>query len=163
MGKIDSSKIDLGKAERVLKSYNGRPEFLIPILQDIQLQYNYLPKEALEFTSVKLDVPLSRVYGVASFYASFSLVPRGENLIKVCMGTACHLKGAPKLADTVERELGIKDGQSTEDMRFAFELVNCLGCCALAPVVTVGQEYFEKMTPSKLAGILKKISSKKSK
>jgi len=159
--KLKATKIDLNKVDDVLKNYETNPAWLIPVLQDIQQEYNYLPREALAVVSKKLDVPMSRVYGVASFYSSFSLEPRGKNIIRVCMGTACHLKGSGKLVDAVERELGIRDGQTTEDMRFTLELVNCLGCCALAPVVTIGQKYFEKMTPAKLAGVLKKKLKKK--
>ena len=154
-------EVDLSRVDDVLKRHEPEQGSLIGVLQDIQQEYNYLPKEAMTMISKKLHVPMSRVYGVASFYASFSLTPRGKNLIRVCMGTACHLKGSPKLVDTVERELGIKDGQTTEDMRFTLELVNCLGCCALAPVVTIGQEYHGKMTPAKLADVLKKEARKK--
>jgi NADH-quinone oxidoreductase subunit E len=161
--KLKSPELDLSKVEDVLKNYETSPGWLIPVLQDIQQEYNYLPREALAIVSERLDVPMSQVYGVASFYASFSLKPRGKNIIRICMGTACHLKGSQKLVDTIGRELGIKDGQTTEDMKFTLELVNCLGCCALAPVVTIAGQYHERMSPAKLVGALKKASKRKTK
>ncbi len=129
---------------------------LIPLLLSIQEKYNYLPPNILKYTSATLGIPLSSLYAVARFYHAFSLEPKGRHVIRVCMGTACHLKGAVQVADAITSELGISAGDTTADMKFTFERVNCLGACALAPVVTVDGEYFGQMTGKKMAALLKK-------
>ncbi|MCK4233709.1 NAD(P)H-dependent oxidoreductase subunit E, partial [candidate division WOR-3 bacterium] len=141
--------------DKIIDKYGREKESLIQILQDINLKYRYLPSVMLKYVSLKIGVPLSRVYHVATFYPAFSLVPRGKHTIKVCMGTACHTRGAPIILEEIERQLGIKSGETTKDLQFTLETVNCLGCCALAPVVVVDEDY-HSITPSKVEKLLKK-------
>jgi NADH-quinone oxidoreductase subunit E len=140
----------LTKIDKIIDTYNGDDSWLIMILQDIQDEYNFLPHPALERVAEKLDVPLSRVHNVATFYSSFSLKERGKHLIKVCDGTACHLRGFANLRDEIFRQLNIKEGQTTEDKMFTLEVVACLGACALAPVMAIGTQYYGQMTPQKI-------------
>jgi NADH:ubiquinone oxidoreductase subunit E len=160
-------KLDFGKVKEIVEdytekvdslidSYADKKEQIISLLQDIQAEFNYLPQDVLVKISQKLDIPLSQVFSVATFFRAFSLKPRGRHLITVCLGTACHVKGGQRLVDKVEREYGIKPGETTEDMRFTLEAVNCLGCCALGPVVVVDGKYESKVTPDKLDRVLKK-------
>ena len=138
----------------VLIKKNGGSDALITILQDVQSEYNYLPKEALREVAACLSLPLIQVYGVASFFKAFSLKPRGKHCIKVCLGTACHVRGASAVLEELERELGIKNGQTTGDMHFTLETVNCLGACALGPVVVVDETYYGQMNPGKVKKML---------
>jgi len=142
------------KVDEILAGYGYRHDALIGILQDIQRLDNYLPQDTLVYVSRKLEVPLSRIYHIATFYKSFSLVPRGRHIIKVCLGTACHLNGAAQNLEQIERTLNIREGQTTGDMMFSLETVNCLGTCALAPVAVVDDSYFEGVTPGKVEKIL---------
>ncbi len=130
-------------------------ESLIAILQDIQKEYQYLPCEALEETSKFLDVPLSTVFSVSTFYNSFSLTAKGEKIIKVCTGTACHIRGAKLLQEQLENHLHIKAGETTEDMKFTLEVVACVGACAMAPVVVVDDKYHGSVKVSKVKKLLK--------
>lgn len=141
-------------AEAVVSRYGRNPDFLIPILQDLQQELGYLPREALESVSRLVDVPLSQCYAVATFYASFSLVPRGQHIITLCLGTVCYLKGGKEIAERIQRELGVADGGTTEDGLFTYQPVNCLGACALAPVMVVDGEYFEKVQSRTVMGVL---------
>jgi NADH-quinone oxidoreductase subunit E len=120
------------------------------ILQDIQEKYNFLPVAALKRVAENLNIPLSRVYNVATFYSSFSLTERGKHLIKVCDGTACHLRNSGNIRDGITRQLNIEEGQTTADKRYTLEIVACLGACALAPVMTVNSDYHGQMTPEKI-------------
>ena len=129
-------------------------ELLIPLLQDLQQGYGYLPREILVWVNEQTGIPLSRMYGVITFYAQFYLEKRGEHIVKCCEGTACHVKGAPSIVDTIERELGIRSGETTAGGEFTFETVNCLGACALAPLVVVGEEYYGKMTQDRTTKLL---------
>ncbi len=144
------------KVGSILDSYHYDNGMLISILQDVQAEYNYLPEEALIQVSQGLDVALSRVYSVATFFKAFSLKPRGRHLVTVCLGTACHVRRGQRLVDKVERDYGIKPDETTEDFRFTLETVNCLGCCALGPVVIVDGKYESQMNPDKLAHVLKR-------
>lgn len=117
------------------------------ILGDIQKKYRYLPEEALRQVARELKVPLSQLYGVATFYAAFSLEPKGEHLISVCHGTACHVKGAVQLTERLEQELGIKEGQTSRDGKFTLESVRCLGCCSLAPVISIDGKTYGRLKP----------------
>ncbi|MBA7626498.1 NADP-reducing hydrogenase subunit HndA [subsurface metagenome] len=144
------------KVDSLIDSYADKKEQIISLLQDIQAEFNYLPQDVLVKISQKLDIPLSQVFSVATFFRAFSLKPRGRHLVTVCLGTACHVKGGQRLVDKVERDYGIKPGETTEDMRFTLEAVNCLGCCALGPVVVVDGKYESKMTLDKLNRVLKK-------
>ena len=117
---------------------------------------DFLPEESLHYVAEHLDITLSRIYSAATFYAAFSLKPRGRHLVSVCVGTACHLRGAPNLLDMLQQKFRIEDGQTSPDRRFSLREVNCLGACALAPVVVVDNKYFDGMTPDKLFKVLSK-------
>lgn len=135
---------------------NGRGSSLIAVLEEIQAQYRYLPREAMILVSEKTGVPLSQVYSVATFYHAFSLVPRGKHTICVCTGTACHVRGAVQVLNRLETSLGIGPGGTTHDREFTLETVNCLGCCALGPVVVLDDEYEGQMTTKKVDKLLKR-------
>jgi len=142
------------RVQSILDSYDNDEGMLVSILQDIQAEYSYLPREALEKVSKSLCVPLSQVYSVATFFKALSLEPRGRHLINVCLGTACHVRGAVRILETVERDLNIEHGETTEDLRFTLETVNCVGACALGPIVIVDGEYHGQMKTEKVKGIL---------
>jgi NADH-quinone oxidoreductase subunit E len=144
-----------GKVAVVLKKYRHDKSLLVDILQDIQAETGYLPKEVLEETSRGLEIPLSWVYSVATFFKAFSLKPRGRYLINVCMGTACHVRGAGKVLERLEQELNIKAGETTPDLKFTLETVNCVGACALGPMVIIGEEYHGEMTPDAIGAVIK--------
>ena len=141
----------------ILDRYPKEQRFLLAILQDIQKRCGYLPREALELVREHLDVPLSRLYSMATFYKALSLKPKGRYAIKVCDGTACHIRDSRGLVDALEKLLGIGPGETTEDGRFSLETVNCLGSCALAPVMVINDVYYAKVTPEKIAGILRRL------
>jgi NADH-quinone oxidoreductase subunit E len=146
------------QVDSILDRYQHDPGMLVSILQDIQAEYNYLSREALERVSSCLSVPLSQVYSVATFFKALSLKPRGRHLINVCLGTACHVRGAVKVLEAMERELSIKSGETSEDLSFTLETVNCVGACALGPVVIIDGEYHGQMTSEKVKGVLKDYS-----
>lgn len=146
--------MELNKVQKIIDKYDGDKSWLVMVLQDIQDQYHYLPAAALEYIAEKLTLSLSHVYNVATFYSSFSLTERGRHLIRVCDGTACHLRGSTNVREHIVRRLGIDEGQTTEDNRFSLEVVACLGACALAPVMTVDTEYHGSMTPEKISQTL---------
>lgn len=139
---------------KIIEKYPKEEASLIQILQDINRKYNWLPKETLEIVSREIRVPLARVYGVASFYKALSLKERGKNIIKVCTGTACHIKGAPQLIDEIKRKKNIGPGETSEDKRFTLETVNCVGACAMAPVLILNERYFGFAKPSEIEKIL---------
>jgi NADH:ubiquinone oxidoreductase subunit E len=145
---------DLERMTKILKEYKKKESPLIPVLQGINANYNYLPENILRYISEELDVPLSLIYRIATFYNAFSLTPRGKNIITICLGTACHVKGAPRIISALQKELGIGIGENTEDMMFTLETVRCLGCCGLAPVMTVGEDIHGKMTQAKVPEIV---------
>ena len=149
---------DLEKTKSVIEEYKGERGALVPVLQGINATYNYLPENVLRYISKELDIPLSLIYRVATFYNAFSLKPIGKHKITVCLGTTCHVKGAPRIVDTLERELGIKTGETTEDMNFTLETVNCLGCCGLAPVMTIGEDLYGKVTLAKIPKIIEQYT-----
>ena len=146
--------MDLTKVDRIIADYDGEKASLVMILQDVQEAYNYLPEPAMKHVAQSLDIPRSHVYNVSTFYSSFSLTERGRHLIKVCDGTACHLRGAPNLREEIGRELNIGPGETTEDRMFTLDVVACLGACALAPVMTIGSKYYGNLTPAKLKAAL---------
>ncbi len=150
---------------RILRRHEYRNSSLIAILQDIQAEYNYLPKGALKKVAEGIDIPFSRVYSAATFFKAFSLKPRGKHLITVCLGTACHVRGGPKIVEQIGRILGVGPGDTTKDQKFTLETVNCLGCCAIGPIMVVDGKYFGEVTPAKIDSILKKYedNSKKKK
>jgi NADH-quinone oxidoreductase subunit E len=146
--------MELDTIDRIIDEYDGEDGILIQVLQDVQAEYNWLPKEALERVCERLGIPLTQAYSVASFYKAFSLVPRGRHIANVCMGTACHVRGAPRVFEKVEQVLGIQAGETTPDRRFSLEKVNCLGCCALGPVMVIDGEAHGKLAVSGVEGIL---------
>ncbi|MFH1575075.1 MAG: NAD(P)H-dependent oxidoreductase subunit E [Acidobacteriota bacterium] len=140
----------------LLSKHNGDRGELISILEEIQTRHNYLPVEALQLLAKESGWPLVDIYGVATFYKSFSLQPRGEHLCSVCTGTACHVRGAPVVAEELTKQLAIKPGETTKDLEFTLEAVNCLGACALGPIVVVDGHYFSNVGKGKVSQILKK-------
>ena len=151
---------DIRLLNAIIKNYDGKKEFLICILQDVQNVFEYLPANALKHISGKLDIPLIQIYGVATFFKSFSLTPRGGHTCTVCTGTACHVRGAEKVLDKIKRELDIDVGETTKDMQFTLKTVNCLGACALGPMVVVDEDYHGHMSQGNVDEVLKKYSSK---
>ncbi|UCG36527.1 MAG: NADH-quinone oxidoreductase subunit NuoE [Candidatus Bathyarchaeota archaeon] len=148
------------KVNKIIEGYSREKSPLIAVLQEIESSYGYLPAWALRQVSEKLELPLTQVYGVASFYDAFHLTPRGKHLIRVCLGTACYLRGSTRILEALERELGIKDGETTPDLEFSIQSVRCLGACALSPVMIIDEFYFDKMTPTKINSVLKRIQEK---
>jgi NADH-quinone oxidoreductase subunit E len=151
--------VDPGKLDEILGLHEGDPSSLIMVLQDIQREYSYLPMEALQQVGGALGVPLAKIHAVATFYKAFSLIPKGENTLRVCLGTACHIRGAKQLVDEVERLVRIKPGETSEDMTFSLETVNCVGACAMAPVFIVNETYHGKARTARLARILKRVAA----
>jgi NADH-quinone oxidoreductase subunit E len=145
------------EVNRILKRYGNDATDIIAILQDVQQTYRYLPKDVMETLATKLDIPLSRVYHLATFFRAFSLEPRGEHEFHVCMGTACHVRGAPRILEALERGLKIKAGETTKDLKATLETVNCVGACALGPVVVVDGESKGKLNPQRAERLLKQI------
>ncbi len=143
----------------IIERYPGKPDSLIFLLQEIQAAYNYISPEAMTLVCDHTGMPLTQAYAVATFYKSFSLEPKGEHEIRVCQGTACHLKGSLRLVENLSRELKVKPGSTTKDLKFTLETVNCLGACALAPVAVIDDKYYAKVTARKLDSVLKKIST----
>ncbi len=140
---------------KVLESFSGEKAELIPILQQVQLKLGYLPQEAMKTIAGFVRVPESTVFGVATFYAQFKFVPMGRNIVKVCRGTGCYVKGSPRILEEMEKVLGIKDGGTTKDMEYSLETVACFGSCALAPVVVVNDRVYGRMTPEKARELIK--------
>jgi NADH-quinone oxidoreductase subunit E len=142
------------KVAAIVDKYRADTGQLISILQDIQAELYYLPREALVQVSNAMGIPLSRVYSVATFFRAFSLKPRGKHLVNVCLGTACHVRGSAKVLEQLERSLDISPGDTTADAKFTLETVNCMGCCALGPVVNIDGEYFGQMNAGKVDSLL---------
>ncbi len=147
---------DMARIDAIIADYRGKTSGLTTILQHIQDEYNYLSPQAMERVAEKLGLPLSQVLHVATFYKAFSLEPRGKHLITVCLGTACHVRGGVRLVEQIERLLKVRAGETTPDRQFTLETVNCVGSCALGPVMIVDGEYYGKMIPSKVERVLKK-------
>jgi NADH-quinone oxidoreductase subunit E len=149
------------KVTEILDSYKNDRSQLISILQAIQAEYRYLPRKALEQVAEAMGIPMTQVYSVATFFRSFTLEPRGKHTINVCTGTACHVRGAMRVLEEAERELGITRGHTTTDKQFTLETVNCVGACALGPITVVDGEYSGQMNPDKVKTLLKKYLSHK--
>lgn len=141
---------------QIIDKHQGDANSLIQILLEIQRENHWLSKEALETVSKKLQVPLSRIQHIVTFYKAFSLVPKGRHEIHICMGTACHVRGAPRVLDAVQDLIGIKPGETDTDFKFSLETVNCLGCCALGPVMEVDGNHHGKVAAANVGGVLKK-------
>ena len=150
-GMMDNDRID-----QIIDQHQGDASALIQILLEIQKENRWLPREVLEKVSRKLQVPLSRIQHIVTFYKAFGLVPRGRHEIHICMGTACHVRGAPRVLDTVKDLIGITPGETDSDLRFSLETVNCLGCCALGPVMEVDGKHHGKVAPAEVGDVLKK-------
>jgi NADH-quinone oxidoreductase subunit E len=142
------------RVDEILASFKGEKAELIPILQQVQQALGYLPEEALSQIARFVDVPECTIFGVATFYAQFKLIPTGRNIVKVCRGTGCYVKGSPRILDELEKLLGIKDGETTPDMEYTLETVACFGSCALAPVVVVNDKVYGRMTIDKAKKLL---------
>lgn len=149
--------MDDAKLNAILTKHERDPAALLAILMDIQAEENYLPKETLKQVATKLEVPFAKIYSLATFFSAFSLEPRGKHICTVCMGTACHVRGAPKLVEQVERQFELRDGETTEDMFLTLETVNCVGACALGPLVILDGEYHGNIKSNKLEKVLKKL------
>ena len=142
---------DLSVTEEILGGYPAEEPALIQILQDVHRAYNYLPCDVLERVAEALDVPLAKVFSVSTFYKAFSLEPQGDTIVKVCTGTACHIRGAGQLVEELERQLGIGPGETTEDLSFTIKTMNCVGACAMAPVMIVGEKYWGSAKPARMS------------
>ena len=147
--------MDIDKIDQIIDKHHCEASSLLQILLDIQSENNWLPGEALGKISERLNVPLTRIQHIATFYKAFSLVPKGRHKIHICVGTACHVRGATRILDTVEEATGIKPGETDLEMKFSLETVNCLGCCALGPVVDIDGKVHGKMSPVKTSEVLK--------
>ena len=147
----------MSKTVEIVTPWKGRQGGLIPILQTVQGEFGYLPEVALETISRELKIPEAEIYGVATFYAQFHLKPRGRHIVRVCRGTACHVRGSQKILDMVKEITGIKENETTADRRFTIEPVACLGACGLAPVMVVDDQTFGRLEPNKVRAILNKF------
>ena len=143
------------QVKSILAKYNYKKELLISILQDIQTEYYYLPEEALEQVSKALEIPTSRIYSVATFFKAFSLEPRGRHLVNICVGTACHVRGAVRVLEGIKRETGLEPGETDDDRRYSLETVSCVGCCALGPVMVVDGEYHGKLSTAQAVEVVR--------
>ncbi|MDA8229277.1 MAG: NADH-quinone oxidoreductase subunit NuoE [Desulfitobacterium hafniense] len=144
------------RLSEILDEHKNQKGALIPVLQKAQEIYGYLPASVLQTVSKTLRIPIAKVYGVVTFYSQFRLKPVGRNMISICLGTACHVRGGAKVLDTIESHLGIKDGGTTEDERFSFEIVACMGACGLAPVIAVNGQVYGRLTPEMIPEVLSK-------
>ena len=149
---------DINKVNTIIESWNTDPDFVIEMMQDVQDEFRYIPKEALERIADRTDKPRGILFHIATFYRAFSLEPRGEKEIQVCMGTACYVKGAPDVLSALERELGISSGETTPDAKFTLTEVRCVGACGLAPVVTIGDEVLGGVKSNEVPDIIKRFS-----
>jgi NADH-quinone oxidoreductase subunit E len=146
----------MNRIDSIIEKYLNERGVLIQLLLDIQREFNWIPREAITRINERLKIPVSQIYRVASFYTALSLKPRGRHLVRVCLGTACYVRGGPRVLDSVERALGIRAGETTSDGKFSLETVNCLGCCALGPVIEIDGKYHGGLTS---AGINKMLSN----
>lgn len=145
----------MGAVDAIIDKHHGEASALIQVLLDIQAQHHWLPQEALAHVSWRLQVPLSRIQHIATFYKAFSLVPKGRHQVHICVGTACHVRGATRVLDSVQDVTKIKPGETDLELKFSLETVNCLGCCALGPVMEIGGKTHGKLTPAATADVLK--------
>lgn len=154
---LETAELDYMELDKIIEEdFNNDKENLIMILQEIQRRYNYLPLPALTYLSISIGVPLSQIYGVATFYSTFSLEPRGRNIISICLGTACHVRGGERIREKLEAVLNIEDGETTEDMRFTLKSVRCIGCCSLGPVVKINEDMHGRIAYTEVDKILEK-------
>ncbi|QAV32589.1 iron-hydrogenase subunit gamma [Fervidobacterium changbaicum] len=149
------------KVEEILKKYEYKKEMLIKILLEVQKEYRHIPRDVVNYIGTALGIPPAKIYGVATFYAQFSLKPKGEYTILICDGTACHMEGSMSLVKAIEEEIGIKPGEVTPDLKFSLDKVGCLGACALAPAMVINDEVYGKLTGEKVKEILRKLKERK--
>jgi len=149
--------MEVSKIDNVIEQYGAKESALLAILQDVQAEEKYLPKDALEYVSQKMGIPLAQVFRLATFYNALSLKPRGRHKVDVCLGTACHVRGGEKILDKMERDLGIGVGETTKDKRFTLESVHCVGCCSLGPVAVIDGEVFGRLAQDKVPALLKEF------
>ncbi|MFC2002062.1 NADH-quinone oxidoreductase subunit NuoE [Chloroflexota bacterium] len=142
------------KLNKIFIHYSGKEEELIPVLQETQEEFRYLPEKAMQEIAKFLRVPESTVYGVCTFYSQFKLIPLGRKIVRICRGTACHVRGGSKILEETEKQLGIKAGETTEDLEYTLETIACFGSCALAPVMVIDKAVYGRMTPAKVKDIL---------
>jgi len=153
--RVQTVEIDYMELDKIIEEeFNNDPEHLIMIIQAIQRCYNYLPRPALTYLATKIGVQLSQIYGVATFYSTFSLEPRGRNIISICLGTACHVRGGERVRTKIESSLDIHDGETTEDQRYTLETVRCIGCCSLGPVVKINEDMHGHISSNEVDNIL---------
>jgi NADH-quinone oxidoreductase subunit E len=148
--------------DSIFSSYKGSREELIPLLQEVQQKFGYLPDNAMLAIARFARVPESAVYAVATFYAQFRFTPIGKTHVMVCRGTACHVRGAPRILEAIEKQLGIKEGEATPDLEYSLETVACIGACGLSPCITVNKQVESKATPKKVTELLRRTASKTS-
>ena len=148
--------MDIKRIDQIMDKHQGGPSSVIQVLLEIQSENHWLPKEAIERVSEKLQIPISRIQHIATFYKAFSLMPRGRHEIHICMGTACHVRGATRVLDTVQDLIGIKPGETDLDLEFSLETVNCLGCCALGPVMEIDGKTHGKLSTAETADLLER-------
>jgi len=153
--------LETAKIDAMIDKYGRDASSLILVLQDIQALYRYLPREALQYLSEQLNAPLAKIYNVATFFKAFSLKPKGEHVVCVCMGTACHVRGAPRILDDISRQLDLEPNATSKDEKFTLETVNCLGSCALGPLVVVDDQYIGHATATKMKQILGPLAKAK--
>ena len=149
--------VELKKAKEIIARYDGKKHYLIAMLQDVQEAYRYLPKDVLAYVSKELSIPMTKIYEVATFYKAFSLTPKGKHIVKLCMGTACHVRGASRILDKLERDLEINPGQTSKDSKFTLETVNCVGACALGPVMVLDGEYHGQVNFKTVDNVIKPL------
>lgn len=153
-------EFSLQDVDAIIDEWGPKPASLLQIMLDINHRYNYLPKESLDRVASRLGMPINQVFSVANFFKVFSLTPRGRLIMHVCTGTACHVKGTPKLLDRIEQDLNLVPGETTEDLAMTLETVNCVGACASAPVVVIGGTTYAEVTPNKISKLVKELSAK---
>jgi NADH-quinone oxidoreductase subunit E len=147
--------MEVSKIDGIIRQYGGRESAILAILQDIQAEEKYLPKETLEHVSQRMQIPLGQVFRIATFYNALSLKPRGRHKIDVCLGTACHVRGGERILNKLERDLGISVGETTKDKRFTLEAVHCVGCCSLGPVAVIDGDVHGRLSQDKVPALLK--------
>lgn len=147
--------MEVSKIDSIIRQYGGRESAILAILQDIQAEEKYLPKETLEYVSQRMQIPLGQVFRIATFYNALSLKPRGRHKIDVCLGTACHVRGGERILNKLERDLGVSVGETTKDKRFTLEAVHCVGCCSLGPVAVVDGDVYGRLSQDKVPALLK--------
>ena len=149
--------MEVSKIDSIIRQYGGRESAILAILQDIQAEEKYLPKETLEYVSQRMQIPLGQVFRIATFYNALSLKPRGRHKIDVCLGTACHVRGGERILNKLERDLGVSVGETTKDKRFTLESVHCVGCCSLGPVAVIDGDVFGRLSQDKVPALLKEF------